>query len=72
MKRVHKITNENIEMVDEDTGEIKRIRLASDAQMSYLNSLRLADGKKPLEKKIAVYKASQQIDKLKKKQEKLL
>lgn len=43
-------------------GVVKRIAFATDAQMRYLNTLRVKLGKDPLKGKPTVYAAKKQID----------
>ena len=66
MKVIVKRTNEYVEMMDESTGVIKKIPLASDAQMNYLNGLRfeLYGKKLPLKNRPFMYEAKRKIDKL--------
>lgn len=60
-----------IEMTDVDTGAIKKIALASDAQWGYFESLRsLYTNKPPLKERPTVYAASKGIAKLLAKKEK--
>lgn len=62
------------EMVNTDTGEIKKIKLATEKQMKYLNSLRDQVGKPPVKGNLMIHQAVKQIDKLveKTKQQRLL
>lgn len=60
------------EMTDTDTGKIKTIRLASDSQWGYYESLRAKYTKKPpLKERPTVFAAAKGIKKLLEKQEKV-
>ena len=59
-----KITDTYKEMVDVNTGVVRRVPLASDKQWNYLNQLRQNEGKEPLKNRPAVYAAKKAIDKL--------
>ena len=61
--RLIKTTDTYKEMVDTETGVVRRIPLASDAQLEYLNHLRSNEGKEPLKARPAVYAAKKAIDK---------
>lgn len=51
--------------VDTLTGVERRVKLASDAQMSYINSMRSELGKAPLKGRYEAWKAIKTIEKLK-------
>lgn len=53
-----------MELVDTTTGEIKKVKLASQKQIDYLNSLRLQVDKNPLKDPLTVFAAIKAIDKL--------
>lgn len=59
-----RITKEYREIVNLDTGAVRRVMLASDKQFNYLNSLRADIGKPPLKNRPAAYQAMKAIDKL--------
>lgn len=53
-----------LELVDTETGEVvKRTKLATEKQLSYLNSLRAKLGKSQLKNRPPIYVASKAIDK---------
>ena len=71
--RTTKITKEYREIVNLDTGSIRKVMLASDKQWDYLESLRLKHSKQPethtrLKNRPTVFSASKAIDKLLKKE----
>lgn len=67
--RTQKITDTYREIVNIDTGAVRRINFASDKQMKYLESLRLEmmkdkDKYAPLKAKPSTFQAAKMIDKL--------
>jgi len=60
----HRITDEYREIVNKETGAIKRVPFASEKQMQYIQSLRADLGKAPLKSKPPMYAAIKMIDKL--------
>lgn len=72
--RTTKVTNEYREIVNIDTGSIRKIPLASDKQWNYLESLREKNTKDPskysrLKNRPTVFGANKAIDKLLKKEQ---
>ena len=65
--RIVKDTKEFRELVNINTGTIKRNYYCSDKQFDYINSLRSELNKEPLKHKPLAYRASSMIEKLKKK-----
>lgn len=49
--------------VDTNTGVQRKVKLASEAQMNYINSLREQMGKKPLEGVLEAWRCTRRIDK---------
>lgn len=62
--RIVKQTDSFREIVNVDTGAVRRIPMASDKQFSFLQKLREQDGKPPLKHRPAAYQATKAIDKL--------
>jgi hypothetical protein len=62
--RLVKVTDEYKEMVDVNTGVVRRIPFASEKQIKYLTYLRDLEGKPPLKNKPTVFSAKKAIDKL--------
>lgn len=62
--RVMRQTDEYREIVNIDTGQIRRVPMASDKQWGYLNSLRADVGKDPIKNRPAMFQAKKAIDKL--------
>lgn len=70
--RITRRTDKMIEMTDIDTGAMKTIALASDAQWGYLESLRKQyTNRVPLKERPPAHIAAKQITKLLEKKEKL-
>ena len=71
-----KVTNEYREIVNVDTGSVRKVMLASDQQWAYLDQLRQKHSKnyKPLKHRPTVFSASKKIDKYldKEKQQQLI
>lgn len=63
--RTTKVTKEYREIVNVDTGSIRKVMLASDKQWAYLEQLRQRHSKnyKPLKNRPTVFSASKKIDK---------
>lgn len=74
--RTLKVTNEYREIVNVDTGSVRKVMLASDQQWAYLEQLRQKHSKnyKPLKHRPTVFSASKKIDKYldKEKQQQLI
>lgn len=62
--RTNRVTDEFRELVNIDTGALRRVPFASDKQFNYLQSLREQAGKPPLKNRPAAYAAAKAIDKL--------
>jgi hypothetical protein len=61
-KRILRIDNDYITTVDDETGVTRKIKLESDSQFAYRNSLRQKLGKDLAKEKMPVFKASKSID----------
>lgn len=74
--RTTKVTDEYREIVNLDTGAVRKVMLASDKQWAYLESLREKYSKnyKPLKNRPTIFGAKKKIDKYleKEKQQELL
>lgn len=72
--RITKITDSYREIVNVDTGVVRRVALASDKQFNFLQKLRQEAGKPLLKNRPAAFQATKAIDKLlsKKQQTELL
>jgi hypothetical protein len=62
--RIVKQTDSFREIVNLDTGAVRKIPMASDKQFSFLQKLRVEAGKEPLKHRPPAYQASKAIDKL--------
>lgn len=62
--RLMKQTDEYRDIVNIDTGQIRRVPMASDKQWAYLNNLRADAGKDPIKNRPAMFQAKKAIDKL--------
>lgn len=62
--RLYRTFPDHKELINMDTGAIRKVPLASDKQFEYLNSLRSEAGLEPLKHKPPVYSANKAIDKL--------
>lgn len=62
--RLTRQTDEFRELLNISTGQIKKVKMASDKQWAYLNSLRADVKKIPIKNRPTVFAASKAIDKL--------
>lgn len=63
-------TDTEMQMVNTETGSIKRVPFASEAQMKLIGKLRAELNMKPLKSTPAMYQATKSIERLKQKLEK--
>lgn len=68
--RITKITDSYREIVNLETGAVRKVPLASDKQFTFLQKLRANAGKEPLKNRPTVFAANKAIGKLLAKEQK--